>query len=451
MGASDLREGLAEAGDVRERGGLRSPAALVDYAKSLDCIHCGLCLQTCPTFRLTGAEPSSPRGRIHLMRAVAEDRCSADEAFAEEMDFCLLCRHCESVCPAGVRFGEMMEVTRDRLGDARPAKGLARVLRWLGFRVVLPRRWVLRLLGSLIRLTQVLGLDRVAARFAGRMGRGLGGLPEVPPLRRRALLPARVESEGRAEGHAGLLQGCVMPELFAATGHATAASLSKLGVTCHVPPEVVCCGSLHAHNGDLEGARRLARRMISAFEAVLDEGGAPAPVVVNSAGCGAHMKECAHLFREDDPWHARAAAFAGRVVDYTELVAGRLASSSPRSAPAVTPEPVTWDDPCHLCHGQGVRLQPREILDRLGLDRVELTESESCCGSAGLYSLLRPEDSEAVFERKLEAFRCTGARTLVTSNPGCQLQWHAGLRRAGLDARVVHVAELVDATLDERR
>ena len=421
-------------------------ATLVDYAKSLDCIHCGLCLQTCPTFRLTGAEASSPRGRIHLMRAVAEGRLVPDADFAEEMDFCLLCRHCESVCPAGVRFGAMMEHTRGHIAEAVPRTWRARLLRFLGFRAVLPHRLVLRAAGSLLRLGQITGGLRLAARLAGARGQGLLDLPAVPPLSARRLLPVLTPAAAGTprRGAALVLEGCVMPELFARVNRATVRSLARLGYDVSVPQGFACCGSLHAHNGDLEGARALARRMIAACEPAGD-----APLVVNSAGCGAHMKELHHLFEPRDPWRARAERFAARVRDYSEVVAPALEERPPPALPAdAVPGPAAWDDPCHLCHGQGVRAEPRRVLASLGgLALVPLANSESCCGSAGIYSLLRPADGQAVFEQKREAFAACGARTLVTANPGCHLQWEGGLRRAGLDACVVHLAELVDRAL----
>ncbi len=421
-------------------------ATLIDYAKSLDCIHCGLCLQTCPTFRLTGAEASSPRGRIHLMRAVAEHRLEPDADFAEEMDFCLLCRHCESVCPAGVQFGAMMEHTRGRIAEAVPRSLPTRLLRWLGFRAALPHRLALRVLGGLLRLGQVTGGLRLAAPLAGERGQALLELPAVPPLSARRLLPERTPAVGPGprRGEALVLEGCVMPELFARVNRATVRSLARLGYDVRVPQGFACCGSLHAHNGDLAGARDLARRMIAACE-----GSPDAPMVVNSAGCGAHMKELHHLFPEGDPWRARAARFAARVLDYSEVAAPALEERAPLLLPAdAVPAPAAWDDPCHLCHGQGVRAAPRRVLARLrGLTLVPLANSEACCGSAGIYSLLRPADGRAVFEPKREAFAASGARTLITANPGCHLQWEAGLRRAGLGARVVHLAELVDRAL----
>jgi glycolate oxidase iron-sulfur subunit len=437
---------------LRRRGtldALSDPRALVDYAKSLDCIHCGLCLQTCPTFRLTGDEAASPRGRIHLMRAVAEQRLAPDAEFGEAMDFCLLCRHCESVCPAGVRFGAMMEHTRGALAESRPGSLRARMLRRLGFGLVLPHRVVLRLLGVLLRTAQLFRLDRLADRLLG--DRGMRHLPRVPPLPSRRLLPRRVAAEGAASGEVALLEGCVMPELQASVNRATARSLARLGLGVRVP-ELACCGSLHAHNGELAGARALARRMLEAFDAERDSDGAPLSVVTNSAGCGAHMKEQHHLFAPDNPLHARARAFAARVRDYSEVVAPLLAARTAALGTADVPGPLAWDDPCHLCHAQGVRSEPRAVLASLpGLERVELADSESCCGSAGIYSLLRPEASRAIFARKLAALDASRARTLVTANPGCQMQWESGLARAGRDVRVVHLAELVDAALSARK
>jgi glycolate oxidase iron-sulfur subunit len=429
---------------------IRTAPELVDYAKSLDCIHCGLCLRTCPTYQLTGVESSSPRGRIHLMRAVAEGRAEADAVFAEEMDFCLLCRHCESACPAGVRFGEMMEHTRAGLTAAHPPSPRGRFLRWLGFRVALPRRWVLSIAASGMRAAQLLGAWPAVTRpFAPREA-GLEHFPRVPRWSERRPLPRQVPARGVQHAEVALLEGCVMPQLYGRVNRATTASLAALGVACRVPAAQTCCGSLHAHNGDLDGARELARRNIAAFEGHSDAVGAPLPLVTNSAGCGSHLRALHHLFEPADPWHARARALAERVRDYSEIAAERLARQEPAlgSARGVLEGPLVYDDPCHLCHGQQIRAQPRALLDAAcraaGITRLELVDSESCCGSAGIYSVLRPADSKAVLEPKLESLRKSGARTLVTANPGCQLQWEQGIARAGLDVRVLHLAEVVE-------
>lgn len=419
-------------------------AKLVDYAASLDCIHCGLCLRTCPTYRLTGAESSSPRGRIYLMRGVAEGREEATEpGFVLEMEFCLVCRHCESVCPAGVRFGEMMETTRAGLARTLRRPWYARLVRHVGYDRVLASRRGLAIAAALARFGQRTGLVKLLARFGGVRGRALANLPAVPPRAERRPLPQRTAAEGTLRGSCNMLEGCVMPELLGEVNRATARVLAAIGWESRRPRDHACCGALHAHNGDLEGARRLARRTIEAFDA-LDAGSAePRPVVVNSAGCGAHMKAYGALLADDPAWAERARAFAGRVLDFTEFVDRHAPDDfAPPAAPDLGV--VTYDDPCHLCHGQGIRAEPRRLLDRVaGLRRVELPEAESCCGSAGVYSLVRPADSAAIFAEKLDAFRRSGATVVVTANPGCQLQWTAGLAAAGVRARVLHVAELL--------
>lgn len=421
------------------------PNELVDYAASLDCIHCGLCLRTCPTYQLTGAEGSSPRGRIYLMRGVAEGTVDAsDPDYAEELDFCLVCRHCESVCPAGVRFGEMMEVARDAVAKVAPRPLLERIARRIGFDVVLRERWVLRASFGLLGWLQRRGWLPRLARFAGARGDALLSLPAVPDARERELLPIRTTPAGETRGEAAVLEGCVMPELYGRVNRATVDVLASIGIATRTNRAHVCCGALHAHNGELGGARELAKRTIDAFDALADADGEPLPVVVNSAGCGAHMKEYARLLADDPGWRERAACFSRRVFDFSEFVARR-------APPGWTPRVdggalgrVAYDDPCHLCHGQQIRKQPRDLLDRVGgLRRVELENSESCCGSAGIYSMLRPADSAAVFAGKLEAFERSGADVLVTANPGCQMQWQSGLRRAGRTTEVLHVAELL--------
>ena len=420
------------------------PATLVDYAASLDCIHCGLCLQTCPTYQLTGVEASSPRGRIYMMRGVAEGRLDPGSGeYAEELDFCLVCRHCESACPAGVRFGEMMEHARDSLGRARPRATGERLARWLGFGYVLRSRFWMRVAFGALGMAQRTSLLRVLAPLFGARGEALRFFPRVPPRRERRPMPAITPAAGTARARAALLEGCVMRELYGRVNRATADSLAKLGVESHCAPGHVCCGALHAHNGELERARELARTTISAFEGLRDAGGALLPVVVNSAGCGAHMKGYERLLEDDPTWKERARDFSARVRDYSEFCAeacpdGPLALERPRVGR------VTFDDPCHLCHGQQIRAQPRKLLDRVaGIERVELEGSESCCGSAGIYSLLRPGDSARILAPKLEALEKSGADVLITANPGCQLQWETGLAKRGSSVRVLHIAELL--------
>lgn len=424
------------------------PGELVDYARSLDCIHCGLCLRTCPTYQLTGAESSSPRGRIWLMRAVAEGKLDArDEQYRDELDFCLVCRHCESVCPAGVRFGEMMETARAGAERVAPRRLLERAARWFGFRVVLPSRFWLSLSMAALRFAQLSGLLRFVARLSGARGEALLAMSEVPHSSERRLLPPSTPARGRKRGDVAVLEGCVMPELFGRVNRATVDTLAGIGFESRTAPGHVCCGALHAHNGELEGARRLARETIEHFERLGDS-----PIVVNSAGCGAHMRAFGHLLADDPAWKTRAERFSARVVDFSEFVAREAPADWAPDAGSLNAGVLAYDDPCHLCHGQQIRSQPRALLDRVrGAKRVEMPNAESCCGSAGIYSLLRPGDSRAVFERKAAEFAASGADALVTANPGCQMQWESGLRRAGSKARVLHIAEVLAPRAPEVR
>ncbi|QDU83644.1 Lactate utilization protein A [Planctomycetes bacterium Pla163] len=427
-------------------------ASLVEYTKTLECIHCGLCLTSCPTYQLTGVESSSPRGRIHLMRSVAEGDLEPDAEYADEMDFCLLCRHCETACPAGVEFGALMEHARSGLTEQMPRPPLARALRWIGFRFVLPRRRVLDLAGAALRAVQITGVERIGRWLLARAGSVVPTSPRVPKGRARRRLEPSTPADGAARGAVDVLEGCVMPVLFGRVNRATGRSLAGLGYESRPLAGVTCCGSLHAHNGDLDGARTLARRMLAAARATERDGSDPLPLVVNSAGCSAHLKELHHLFDPDDPDRAAAEELAARVYDFTEFAAPRLRRRPPeRSIEGAWKGPFAYDDPCHLCHAQQIRTPPRDVLAALpGLELVPLENSEGCCGSAGIYSVLRPADSAAVLEPKLDALERSGARTLVTANPGCHLQWQAGIERRGLDVRVVHVAELVARAYDGR-
>ena len=425
-----------------------SKTSLVDHARSLDCIHCGLCLTTCPTYQLTGSETSSPRGRIHLMRAVAEDRLEAEESFREEMDFCLVCRHCESVCPAGVEFGAMMEFTRSSLMEHHRPGPLARIARWVGFRRILPSRMGLKAAVLGLSLGQKLGAIRLAAPFMGLRGSVMRHLPKVPPRAERKRLPALTPAKGDKRDRVLVLEGCVMPELFGRVNHAVARTLSSTGLDVLAVPGHVCCGALHAHNGEMKGAEDLARKTIDMFDAV----DPAARIVIDSAGCGAHMREYGRLLASDLEYKERAQAFGARVVDYSEEL--NRPDARQRLDPLLTKDhgiegPITWDDPCHLCHGQGVTDQPRELLDRVpNLERREMSAADSCCGSAGIYSVLRPKDSLDVLAPKLAHLAESGAKTLVTANPGCHQQWQVGVSREKLDVNVLHLAEVLDRSIE---
>ncbi|MFT6108310.1 MAG: glycolate oxidase iron-sulfur subunit [Planctomycetota bacterium] len=384
------------------------------------------------------------------MRAVAEDRVEADAAFAEEMDFCLVCRHCESVCPAGVEFGAMMEFTRSGLREQQPPGPFARLARWVGFRRILPSRFGLKAAVLGLQLGQKLGLIRLVSPLLGLRGSVMRHLPKVPPRSERTPLPSLTPAQGEKRDRVLVLEGCVMPELFGRVNHAVARTLSLTGLDVHAVPKHVCCGALHAHNGEMDQAEELARQTIDQFDAV-DSG---ARIVIDSAGCGAHMREYGRLLANDPAYAIRASAFGARVVDYSEELS--RAGARERLAPLLGPDhgiegPVTWDDPCHLCHGQGVVDQPRELLDIVpNLERKEMPAANSCCGSAGIYSVLRPKDSLDVLAPKLEHLAKTGAKTLVTANPGCHQQWLVGVGREDMDVKVLHLAEVLDRATKKR-
>jgi glycolate oxidase iron-sulfur subunit len=422
---------------------------LVDYTRSLDCVHCGLCLRTCPTYQATGRESSSPRGRIHLMRALAEGTAQLDSILIDELDYCLMCRNCESVCPSGVEYAHLLAYTRDGLANDTRRSWTSRTLLRIGLRVILPSRFWIGLQVNAMRLAQRSGLFRLFGARLGAIGRAMSSFPEVPPRTDRRPLPAYSPAEGERKATVAILEGCVMPALFGRVNRATVHVLQAAGRDVHVPRDSTCCGALHAHNGDLHTARDLARAMIADFEGVREEGGEPTRVVVNSAGCAAQMKEYGQLLADDPAWRKRAEKFSARVRDFNEYLAEEaLEDLLPRlGKPVNVPTPLTFDDPCHLCHGQGVRSQPRTLLDSLAVERVEIAESESCCGSAGLYSALRPSDSKEILAPRLEALKACGARTLVTANPGCQLQWESGVQASEMEVEVLHVAEVLERAL----
>jgi glycolate oxidase iron-sulfur subunit len=429
-----------------------NPADIVDYAKSLDCVHCGLCLRTCPTYQVSGRESSSPRGRIHLMRAIAEGDASVDIHLLDELDYCLVCRNCESACPSGVEYSHLLAHTKDALSDHGARSWFQRTALRLGLRHVLTSRLLISLNASLLRILQRTGVFRLLGRHLGPVGRSMKTFPEVPAAEERRELQPLYKARGKRRGTVAILEGCVMPALLGRVNRATVRVLQEAGRDVHVPRSPTCCGALQAHNGDLDTARDLARQTIAAHESLQDEGRTLAPIVVNSAGCSAQMKEYGQLLADDPEWKQRAEAFSSRVRDFSEYLAEEaLAELSPQlnAAEVDLPMPLTFDDPCHLCHGQGVRTQPRILLDQLNVERVEIDESESCCGSAGLYSALRPDDSREILGPRLAALEKSGARTLVTANPGCHLQWQTGVNTAELEVQVLHIAEVLDRALQK--
>jgi glycolate dehydrogenase iron-sulfur subunit len=400
------------------------------YDTTLDCVHCGLCLPACPTYDALGLETDSPRGRVHLMRAVAEGRIEDPTKIRVHLDQCLGCRACESACPSGVRYGEMLEEARGTIESRWPARtGKARLRRFL-LRHVVARQGRLRFAFRMARLAETLGLRWLAQRV-GLLSELSGELvPRVPPGSARQPLAGTHEPAGDVRGTVALFTGCVMEQVFGDLNRKTLELLVANGFRVEVTPGQGCCGALLMHDGQVDAARELATRNVEAFR--------DADVVIhNSAGCGAAMRDYGHLLGTD-----AARALGERTKDVCEFLGSVGLTATP--APAPRDARVTYDDPCHLCHGQGVRTEPRELLAKVpGIDLVTNPDGETCCGSAGIYNLNQPQLAAEIGRAKSAALQRTGATIVATGNPGCIMQIRAHLARTGSAMRVVHPVELL--------
>ena len=417
--------------------------AILRYEKSLDCIQCGLCLSQCPTYEQTGNEAASPRGRIRMMRALAEDRLELSQGFAEQMNLCLVCRACESVCPSAVQFSRMMEITRQEIREHTSTSRLSRWTRDLLLRRILPSK---KLLGMLIATTQAyqrtglqgfLRRTRLNKLLPKTLQRMEFLLPRIPARTKRQPLASFYPAHGKRRGRVALLEGCVMGHLFGDINRRTVNALTTQGFEVVVPRSQSCCGALHLHAGDVEFARQLARRNIESFQAIegLDY------LVMNAAGCGAAIKELPLLFDAQDPEFRTAKALAEKTIDILELF-DKL-DLNPRG-PAEGPLKICYDAPCHLQHAQKITDPATRVLARVPkVEWLPLARSESCCGAAGIYNVQQPDMSDRIISDKINDLRRTGAQVLVTGNPGCMLQWQRGIEQAGLAVRVQHPVELL--------
>jgi glycolate oxidase iron-sulfur subunit len=409
--------------------GLSAQPAPADLSQ---CVHCGLCLQNCPTYLQTGYEAESPRGRIHLIQALSEGRVQPNAAYREHIELCLVCRNCESVCPSGVHFGRIMEAGRAQLYSQAELSPVERIFRRLAFKELLPHRARLRALFGALLIYQRSGLRRLV-RASGLLPRALKEaeslLPDLPPpfLPRREVYPA----SGRVRYRVGLFTGCVMPLVYGPVHEATMRVLRRNGCEVHIPRQQVCCGALNVHGGEPEVTRELARRNLRAFL-----GRGLDAIIINSAGCGATMKEYGQIL--DD---AEAVEFGRLTRDVSEFLAA--IDLAPFERPV--PRTVTLQESCHLAHAQRITAAPRALLAAIpGLELRDMAHADLCCGSAGLYMLTQPAMSTRILDDKMQDVATTGAATIVTANPGCMMQLHRGLRRSGMKGEVKHVIELVD-------
>jgi Fe-S oxidoreductase len=396
------------------------------------CVHCGLCLPNCPTYLQTGYEAESPRGRIHLIAALNDGRLEATSAYRRHIELCLVCRNCESVCPSGVHFGRIMEAGRAQLYVKTSLPWQQRLFRRIAFRELLPHPSRLRAMFAALMIYQRSGLQRLVR--ATRL------LPE-PVAQAETLLPPLpapfapkwevYPAQGQLRYRVGLFTGCVMPQVYGPVHWATLRVLRHNGCEVHVPRAQVCCGALNVHAGEREISASLARQNMRAFL-----GRGLDAIIVNSAGCGATMKEYTELLPD-----AEAAEFAGLTRDVTEFLASINLVPPRRAVNRV----VTLQDSCHLAHAQRIKAAPRALLAGIpGVELRELPHADLCCGSAGLYMLTQAEMSTRILDDKMAEIAATAADTVVTANPGCMMQLQRGILRARLQTEVRHVVELLD-------
>ncbi len=397
------------------------------------CVRCGLCLQHCPTYVETGLETESPRGRLYLIKAMSEGLIEPTANAIGHMDMCLQCRNCEAVCPSGVHYGRIMEGARAEILASERAP-LAWRLRALLLREVIAHPKRLALVASALRFYRASGLRTLAERIPGLRDRVL----LAPSISGQAFTDKGVlaHAEGAQERRVGFLTGCIMPLAYSRVHRGTVHVLARNGCEVIAPHEQLCCGALHAHNGDLPTAMRLARRNIDAFLSEKIDS-----IVVNSAGCGAAMKEYHELLQDDPNYGENARRFSSLVKDIHEFLV-----ELPFEPPAGSLEvDVTYQDSCHLAHAQRIIQAPRQILGSIpGLRLIEMEHPDRCCGSAGVYSLTQPRMSLDLLEDKMTDIAGTRAAVVATANPGCMAQLEAGLRRHKLRGRVMHVIELLE-------
>lgn len=405
-----------------------------------DCVHCGFCLPSCPTYVLWGEEMDSPRGRIYLMKAGLEGE-PLSESMVGHFDACLGCLACVTACPSGVQYGPLLADTRAQVQRRYERPQRDKLLREAVFRLFpYPRR--LRALRGPLALYQRSGLDRWLRRsgLLDRLPTTLAMMASLTPrLTRRQRLPPRVSAWGPRRAVVGMLTGCVQDAFFPQVNAATARVLAAEGCEVVIPRGQGCCGALSQHMGREDEAIRFARALIDRFEAARVD-----YIVVNAAGCGSAMKEYAHLLRDEPGYAERAQAFVDRTRDVSELLV-ELGPIAPRHPLDIT---VAYHDACHLSHAQGIRTQPRDLLRAIpGLTLVEIADADLCCGSAGVYNLLNPEPAAELGDRKARNVLATGASVLVTANPGCLMQIVASAQRLGAHLTPAHTITILDASL----
>lgn len=420
-----------------DQHGVPTPAPDIDMDLVRDCIHCGLCLPKCPTFRVLHHEGDNPRGRMWQIKEASLGLVAFDDPrFQAHIYQCFNCRACETVCPSGVQFGAVMELAR---AHTPPQNRRDRLVRALLLNGLLPHPGRLRFAGWLYRSSRALRIPALLRRTGAWKALPLGKFAAFPPVGdrrpRQAPLPPVSPAHGERRGRVGLLTGCIQDEMFHSTNRRTALALSMNGYDVVMPAQRVCCGALASHAGEAKTAEHLAADTLDAFTALKVDA-----VIVNAAGCGSNMKEYELQLRHDARRREAGKTFSTTVQDASQFLVGRELRAPSRRIPLR----VAYQDPCHLIHGQKIHQQPRQVLKAIpGLELVEMKESDWCCGSAGVYNLTHPEIAEEALRWKVKNIVDSGAQVVASANPGCILQISMGLQRAGHDIPIVHVMDML--------
>nr|WP_237418649.1 (Fe-S)-binding protein [Halobacillus litoralis] len=411
-----------------------------DEAKWADCVHCGMCLEACPTYLETGQEQHSPRGRVHLIKSVAEGKLNVNEAFADPVFQCLDCRACTTACPADVDVGGLIEEARGQVRQAMPLRGWKGAAGNFFLKRLFPHPNRMQTVSGLLKLYQQSGLQKVMRKSGAVkvMPDHLAGMEAIMPEMKASVQKTYknvdvIPAKGAAKARVAMLTGCIMDVMFGDINESTIHVLTYNGNEVTLPKQQTCCGALHVHAGDRDTGRKLAKQNIEAFE---DAG----KVIVNAAGCGCALKEYPELFKDDPKWRERAEKFAAKVEDVSKYLydTGYVKPESPIQ------KRITYHDACHLAHGQGVRHEPRQMLQDIpGVEYKEMKNADTCCGSAGIYNLTNPEMAGAVLDRKMTDVP-EDVEMISMGNPGCMLQMAMGVQKYGRRSEIVHTIQLLD-------
>ncbi|MCY8000602.1 (Fe-S)-binding protein [Bacillus haynesii] len=423
----------------------------MDEEELLNCMRCGFCLPSCPTYIESGFQEShSPRGRIALMKAVVDGTIEPDEDVERSLELCLGCRACEPVCPSGVNYGRLLEEARDIIQQNKKHAFPVKVLRRAVFKGLFPHQNRIRALTGMLGVYQRSGMQNVIRKsgllrlLPDHLAKMEAVLPKVPDMKQLKKRPHLLPAIGERKKRAAFFSGCLMDTLFLDTNTATIELLRLASCEIIIPEQQTCCGALHGHSGEKSEAILLAKRNIQAFE----DSNADF-IVTNAGGCGAFLKEYDHLLKDDSEWRVRAASFTRKLKDFSSVL---LELNFDQQSLELPQQIVTYQDSCHLRNVMKTSAEPRRLIRSIkGIEFKEMQNAESCCGSAGIYNIVESEMSMKILDTKMEAAAATRAATIVTANPGCLLQMKLGIERAGLTDRVraVHLADLLLEAVQE--